>query len=241
MMITNKTIGAEHRGRRLKVPGRHEAVVIGVSAGGLKALKTILPVLPKDYAYPIFVVVHRYPKYQGDHFERFLDSECQIRVKQAENFEKAEQGTAYFAPPDRHMSIREDGTLALHEGEYVNFARPSVDVLFESAAAVYKDRLIGAVLTGANNDGSRGLGLIKNAGGLTIVQAPETAEVDIMPRAAIAIAKPDFIIQIKKMGHFLAGTIECGTDLPEYRGRADIGRPNFINSGVGTKWKMADI
>lgn len=180
------------------------AVVIGVSAGGMTALKTILPKLPRDFDLPIIIVSHRHPE-SDDFLERHLDSECAVTVKRACHNEKITPGTVYIAPPNHHLRITENFTFSLSQTPPVNHARPSIDVLFDSAAHVYGRQLTGIVLTGANDDGSRGLKKIKDTGGLTAAQDPETAEMPHMPRAAIAAANPPHIIPLLKIPEFLIG------------------------------------
>ncbi len=181
---------------------KYKAVVIGVSAGGAKALKTILKGLPSDFAFSVIIVVHRHSD-SDDYLERSLNSECKIRVKQADEKENIKSGVVYFAPPNYHLLIEDDNTFSMSLERDVNYARPAIDVLFESAAYVYGPELIGIILTGANNDGSQGLKKIKKMGGLTIVQRPETAEVEDMPRAAIAAVEPDHILPLEEIGPFL--------------------------------------
>jgi two-component system chemotaxis response regulator CheB len=109
----------------------------------------------------------------------------------------------YVAPPNYHLLIEDDGTFSMSVEGAVNYARPSVDVVFESAAEVYGQGLIGVILTGANKDGSLGLKKIKEAGGLVIVQTPETSEAADMPRAAIAAVNPDYVLPLEKIGPLL--------------------------------------
>jgi two-component system chemotaxis response regulator CheB len=181
---------------------KYKAVVIGVSAGGLKALKTILLGLPLNFAFSVIIVAHRHSD-SDDYLEQSLNSECEIRVKQADEKEAINDGVVYIAPPNYHLLIEDDNTFSMSVEGAVNYARPSIDVLFESAAYVYGPELIGVVLTGANYDGSRGLKKIKEMGGLTIVQTPETSEFDDMPRAAIAAVEPDHILPLEEIGPFL--------------------------------------
>lgn len=181
----------------------YEAVVIGVSAGGMDALRTVLPHLPEKFPVPVVVVQHQGPGTDG-YLAEYLDQRCAVRVKEAEEKEKLEPGQVYLAPADYHLLLEDDRTFSLTLESRVRFARPSIDVLFESAADVYGSRLIGIVLTGANDDGSRGLAAIKQRGGLAVVQDPATAEVDTMPKAAIRAAAVDFVLPLKAIGPFLA-------------------------------------
>jgi two-component system, chemotaxis family, protein-glutamate methylesterase/glutaminase len=165
---------------------------MGVSAGGLQTLKTILPALPADFPLPLAIVQHVGP--DSDSFlVDYLDELSAITIKEAEDKEPLSAGHAYFAPPGYHLLIELDRTFSLSVDERVNFARPSVDVLFDSAADVYGQALIGVVLTGANSDGAQGLKTIKARGGLAIAQNPRTAAMPTMPEAAIAAAKVDHI------------------------------------------------
>ena len=178
------------------------AVVIGASSGGQAAISTILAGLPKKIQFPIMIVIHR-GREVGDYLERSLDKKCRCRVKQADDKEVAKAGTVYVAPPDYHLLVEDGGSLALSTGLPVNYSRPSVDVLFESAAEVFGAELIGIVLTGANSDGSRGLKRIGELGGVTMVQDPDSAESPSMPRSAIAAAHPKFVLPIEKISKFL--------------------------------------
>jgi len=181
---------------------KYKAVVIGVSAGGSKALQILLPGFPVDFSIPIVVVQHISPESDG-YFIRHLNSVSQIKVREAVEKQKALPGRVYFAPPNYHLLIEEDGSFSLSVGERVNFARPSIDVLFESAACAWCPGLIGIILTGANNDGALGLKKIKEMGGYTIVQDPATAEVDSMPKAAIAKSRIDKILPLHQIADHL--------------------------------------
>ncbi|HCC54465.1 MAG TPA: chemotaxis protein CheB [Desulfobulbaceae bacterium] len=181
----------------------YEAVVIGVSAGGMHALRAILPSLPEKFPMPVVVVQHRGPEDDG-FFAQYLDQRCAVQVKEAEEKEEAAPGMVYLAPANYHLLLEDDRTFSLTMESRVRFARPSIDVLFESAADVYGSRLIGIVLTGANDDGSRGLAAIKKRGGLAIVQDPASAEVATMPRAALQAAEVDFVLPLTTIGPFLA-------------------------------------
>ncbi len=177
------------RGRRFR------AVVVGVSSGGVEALRVMLGGLPKDFPLPVMIVAHL--SHEADNgLARLLDDLCGIRVKEADELERAVAGTVYLAPPNYHLLVERDGTLSLSVDAPVRFARPSVDVLFESAADAFGPALIGVVMTGAGSDGSSGLKRIKEAGGVTVVQDPDEAAVDPMPRSAIETAFPDHIVPL---------------------------------------------
>ena len=177
----------------------YKIIVIGTSAGGMDALKKILPFFPPAFPVPIVIVQHVSSLSNG-FMIKYLNSICSIRVKEAEEKESLNPSTVYFAPPNYHLLIEDDHTLSLSVEKKVNYARPSIDVLFDSAAYAYGKSIIGVVLTGANNDGAKGLANIKKVGGYTIVQSPETAYADSMPRTAIAESTPDLIIPLEEIG-----------------------------------------
>lgn len=164
---------------------RSAAVVIGASAGALEALTRILPSLPAGYPLPIMVVVHVPPDKRSVLAELFR-AKCQLDVVEVEDKEPIRPGIVYFAPPDYHLLVEADRTLSLSNEEPVLFSRPSIDVLFESAAEVWGSDLIGIILTGANHDGAQGLKAVSAAGGSAIVQDPAEAFAAAMPEGALA-------------------------------------------------------
>ncbi|HXE98408.1 MAG TPA: chemotaxis protein CheB [Dongiaceae bacterium] len=175
-----------------------KAVVIGVSTGGVSALKMVLGALPADFPIPVLVVTHITPD-SDDGLAVLLDTLCAIRVKEADEHEALAPGTVYLAPANYHLLVERSDTLALSIDPPVNFARPAVDVLFESAAEVYGPSLIGVIMTGAGSDGSNGLLKIKNSGGVTIVQDPADAEMDSMPRSALKLLQADHVARLNKI------------------------------------------
>ena len=187
--------------------GAPQAVVIGASAGAFEALSVLLPGLPADYALPIMIVVHVPPDKKSLLAELFA-ARCSIAVREAEDKAPIEGGTAYFAPPDYHLLIEAEKTLALSSDEPVLFSRPSIDVLFESAADAYGEGLVGVVLTGANSDGARGLRAIVEAGGVGLVQSPEGAYAAAMPLAAIEACRHARILSLADIASYLR---EAGT------------------------------
>ena len=180
----------------------YEAVVIGVSFGGLKALQTILPAINLDFPAPIMVVQHQDPQ-ADDFLARHLDTLSVLKVKVAEEKETATPGIVYLAPANYHLLVEDDHTLSLSIDEKVNFSRPAIDVLFESAADAYGSRLIGIILTGANQDGSLGLKRIKEYGGLAVVQDPQTAKAPGMPEAALAATEVDHVLSLSGIASLL--------------------------------------
>lgn len=175
---------------------RYEAIVIGVSSGGMNAMKVMFSILPKDFNTPIIIVQHM-SSHSDSQWIKLLNDKSNLYIKEADEKEKIEHGNVYIAPPNYHLLIEKDKTFSLTIDERVNFARPSIDVLFESAAEAYKNKLIGVVLTGSNNDGTKGIKRIQECGGLAIIQDPETAESAYMPRSAIAAIKPDYILSLE--------------------------------------------
>ena len=181
----------------------YEAIVMGVSAGGFQALTILLPCLPKNFSLPVLIVQHTIPN-ADDFFPGYLSQKAHVPVRHAVDKEPVMPGIVYLAPPDYHLMVEYDRTLPLSVDDPVNFARPSIDVLFETAAAVYGPHLVGVILTGASADGSLGLKAVKDAGGLAIVQHPRTAEVDFMPKSAIRTVEVDAILPLKAIGKMLA-------------------------------------
>lgn len=180
-----------------------KAVVIGASAGGLAALSEIVASLRADFPVPVIIVQHRGPE-GNDLLSQLLDEKSAVHVKEAEEKEKLAAGVVYIAPANYHLLVEQDETLSLSAEEKVNFARPAIDVLFETAADAYGSSLIGIILTGASTDGSKGLKKIKESGGLAVVQDPATAQADVMPRAAIAATSVDHILPLAEIGPFLS-------------------------------------
>ncbi|GAB6041046.1 chemotaxis protein CheB [Endothiovibrio diazotrophicus] len=180
------------KGRGFKV------VVIGVSAGGVVALGRLLPRLPADFPLPLVVVQHLHPQ-GGEFLAASLDGRCRLRVKQADEKEALIAGTAYLAPPNYHLLIEADATLSLSLEGPVRYSRPSVDVLFDSAVEAFGGAVIGMVLTGANDDGARGLKRIKEAGGVALVQLPQSADYDSMPLAALAATEVDGVLELEAL------------------------------------------
>ena len=190
----------------------YQAIVMGASAGGTAALEKLLPLFPPNYPLPIIIVQHLHPL-QGSFLVEHYNSLCALRVKDADEKEEIKAGTIYFAPPNYHLLIEDDRTFALSVDRSVNFSRPSIDVLFESAVDAYHSHLIGVILTGANHDGAAGLRRIGRSGGLTIVQDPAGAEHSAMPKAAIAAADVDHILPLLEIGELLANKIFISHDV----------------------------
>ena len=179
-----------------------EAIVIGASAGAVEALGVLLPSVPRAARVPVIVVVHLTPNRQSLLPELFA-ARCAARVREPEDKEPVSPGTIWFAPSNYHLLIEHEHTFSLSVDEPVRYSRPSIDVLFESAADAYGKNLCAVVLTGANDDGAHGARTVRAAGGLVLVQDPETAEATMMPQAAIAAANPQLVAPLPEIAEFL--------------------------------------
>jgi two-component system chemotaxis response regulator CheB len=179
-----------------------DLVAIGTSWGGLDALSRLLPELPADFGAAVAVVQHRAPGSQGT-LEELLGERTPLELVELEDKTPVRPGCLYVAPADYHLLVEREGHFALSTEGRVQYSRPSADVLFETAADAYAERLAAVVLTGANADGAAGLVLVKAHGGTVIVQDPEEAEMPSMPRAAIAAAEPDAVLPLAGIAEFL--------------------------------------
>ena len=186
---------------------RPELVAVGASLGGLNALFTVLRDLPADLPVPIVMVQHRGVAADGALVD-LLQQITALVVVEADDKVALEPGTLYVAPPDYHLLVEDRGWLALSTEGPVRSARPSIDVLFESAADAYGGALVGVLLTGASADGAAGLARIKARGGRAIVQDPETAECATMPSAGIAATAVDYVLPLERIGEHLIAMVE---------------------------------
>jgi two-component system chemotaxis response regulator CheB len=180
-----------------------EAVVIGASAGGVEAVGTLLDALPQSFGAAVAVVIH-IPAANDSLLPRVLGARCPLPLRDVADKEAVESGTVYIAPPGYHLMIEPQKTFALSLDEPVHFSRPSIDMLFESAAHAYRERLLAIVLTGANADGAEGLRIVRELGGVAWVQEPQGAYAPTMPAAAIARAGADRILSVPQMASALA-------------------------------------
>lgn len=178
-----------------------DIVVIGTSMGGLSALQVVLGGLASDFPVAVAVVQHRH-KESGSALSQFLQRQIKLPIKEAEDKDLLRPGHIYLAPSDYHLLV-EPGYFSLSTDEPVSYARPSIDVLFESAADTYGERTIGVILTGANQDGTQGLARIKAAGGRAVVQEPTSAENKVMPQAAIDAVAIDQILPLAEIATYL--------------------------------------
>ena len=184
----------------------YELIAIGASWGGLRAVGEILGALPEDLDAAVVVAQHRRTETPDGGLASILGLRTQLGVRDADDKEPIEPGNVYLAPPDYHLLV-EQGHFALSVDEPVNYARPSIDVLFQSVAEAYDERAIGVILTGANEDGAAGLAQIRARGGVAIVQDPVGAERGEMPRAAIAATVADAVLPLDEIGPFIYGLV----------------------------------
>jgi two-component system, chemotaxis family, protein-glutamate methylesterase/glutaminase len=182
----------------------YDVICIGASWGGLNAVGQVLSDLPAAVDVPIVLAQHRSVDAQDGALAELLSGQSRRRVLDAEDKMRLEPGHVYIAPPDYHLLV-ERGSLALNVDERIQFARPSIDVLFESAADAYGSRVIGIILTGANEDGAQGLRHIKESGGVALIQDPAGATRRAMPDAAIATTVADAILPLDAIGKFVYG------------------------------------
>jgi two-component system, chemotaxis family, protein-glutamate methylesterase/glutaminase len=180
-----------------RTSGAFDVVALAASAGGLSALSHILEELPGDFPLPIVVLQHLDPRHRSLMAD-ILARRTRLAVKQAEEDEVIQPSTVYIAPPNNHLLVNPDGSISLTQTELVHFVRPSADLLFESLAASYKERVIVVVLTGTGTDGSMGVSAVKKMGG-TVIAQDETAEFSGMPSAAIATGDVDFVLPLKEI------------------------------------------
>jgi two-component system, chemotaxis family, protein-glutamate methylesterase/glutaminase len=187
-----------------------ELIVIGGSWGGMRAVGIVLEALPAGFEIPLVLAQHRPVTHGEEMLERVLARGSKLEIVPATDKEPLAPGRVYVAPADYHLLV-EPGHLALSADAPVEFSRPSIDVLFESAAHSYGPRAVGVLLTGANHDGATGLARIAAAGGFTVVQDPETAERADMPAAAIERGAARRVLPLERIGPFLA---ELGSGVP---------------------------
>jgi two-component system chemotaxis response regulator CheB len=180
----------------------YDVVVIGASWGGLKAIEQLLAALPAGFPVPIVVAQHRDADAEDQLLAKLLGRHTQLHVADAEDKAPLRPGTVLLSPPGYHVYVTE-GCVELSVDEPVQFARPSIDVLFESAADAYGPRVLGILLTGANADGADGLAEIARRGGQTIVQDPDSAERPEMPRAALRKLRPDHVLALDAVARLL--------------------------------------
>jgi two-component system chemotaxis response regulator CheB len=185
-----------------KIHNRFKAVVIGGSAGSFQGITRILAGLPEDFPLPVVLCLHRL-KHVRNGFIEALSIKSIKPVVEPYDKESIKKGKVYLAPANYHLSIELGHTFGLSTEEMINNSRPSIDITMETAAYVYKEKLIGILLSGANKDGAYGMQCIKNKGGLTMIQDPAECMIDTMPSAASSATTIDYILDIKDICNFL--------------------------------------
>jgi two-component system, chemotaxis family, protein-glutamate methylesterase/glutaminase len=180
---------------------RFEIVVVGTSLGGLKALETLLGGLETSFPLPIVIVQHRGTD-SGEGMRQYLQRHTPLRIREPEDKEQVVPGRVYLAPADYHLLLEERSVSLSTEGP-VRCARPSIDVLFESAADEYGKRTLGVIMTGAGIDGANGALRLKAAGGILVVQDPSTAECSTLPKSVMAVAGVDHVAALAELGSCL--------------------------------------
>lgn len=181
----------------------YEIVVIGASVGGLDAVGALLTHLPAGFGLPIAIAQHRSSSPTEGDLPAMWQRDSRLTVCEAEDKMPIAGGTVYVAPADYHLLIEMGGYFALSTDAPVLFARPSIDVLFQSASEAYGDAVIGVVLTGASQDGSHGLRTIRRRGGCALVQKPSTAECEVMPKAAIQATDVNHVLEVAELARVL--------------------------------------
>lgn len=184
-----------------------DIIVVGASAGGVEALKVLVPELPADLPASIFVVVHTGP--ENGRLANVLSRNGSMRTVRALNGSRILRSHIYVAPPDHHLML-ENNHMWLTVGPKVNRHRPAIDPLFESAAGAYGSRVIGVVLTGYLDDGSVGLAAIKGRGGIAVVQDPNDAVVPYMPRNALRLVRPEYCLPLSEIAPLLVRLVTGG-------------------------------
>ncbi|MGI9276634.1 MAG: chemotaxis protein CheB [Endozoicomonas sp.] len=177
-------------------------MVVGASAGGLEALKVLFQRLGKNFPFAVLVTKHLGVE-DEDGVLNVLDQEAEARVRLARDKQSIHPGEIYLAPGDYHLQVEDRGSMSLSADERVCHSRPSIDVLFQTAADVYGAEVIAVLLTGANRDGADGIVAVRNRGGMTIVQNPESSEVPVMPNAAVATGCVGHILELEQIAGFL--------------------------------------
>ena len=188
-----------------------DVVAMAASAGGLTALSNILSSLPPEFPGVVLVVQHLDPRHRSLMAE-ILSKRSPLEIREAKEGDTLSPKTVFIAPPNRHLLVNLDGTLSLSQSELVHFVRPSADLLFESVAAIYKDRAIAVILTGTGSDGTMGVQAIKKMGGTVIAQDERTSEFFGMPGAAINTGNVDFVLPLDEIASALVTLVMKGDD-----------------------------
>jgi len=179
-------------------------LVIGGSAGSLQVILSLLAVIGEDFPMPVLIVLHRNGGFESN-LEELFSLRTNLPIREVEEKDQLRAGTIYLWPADHHVLLEKDHSFSLDYSERVHFSRPSIDVIFRSAADIFGPGLVCLLLSGANADGTEGMQYVQEKGGLTIVQDPATADVPYMPQQAISRMKVDFIIPTDEIPGFIHG------------------------------------
>jgi two-component system chemotaxis response regulator CheB len=188
----------------------YDLIVMGASLGGFDALAVLLSGLPENFPWPLAVVQHRSVD-SDELLPILLGRTCRLPITEVEDKQPILPGTVYIAPANYHLLVEKDH-FALSVDERVQFARPSIDVLFESAADAYRDKVVAILLSGSNEDGAHGIARVNARGGLTLVQDPASAESARMPAAAIAASEVDYVLSLAEIAQFLNDLVHRSED-----------------------------
>lgn len=180
----------------------YKAIVIGGSAGSFQGIIKILGQIPPDFSLPIIIAMHRL-KHVRHGFAEVVSMKSHLRIVEPEDKETIRKGTVYLAPANYHLSVELGNHFSLSTEEMVNSSRPAIDITLSSAAYVYRNKLVGILLSGANRDGGMGMKAIKDKGGLTIIQEPTECMIDTMPKAALELTKVDYSLTIAEIVEFI--------------------------------------
>lgn len=187
---------------KYNLSNQYKAIVIGGSAGSFQGIMKILANLPANFELPVIMCLHRL-KHVRNGFMEALSLKSIIPVEEPHDKETIKKGKVYLAPANYHLSFELGNTFSLSTEDMVNNSRPSIDITLETAAYVYKNRVIGILLSGANRDGAMGMKKIKDRGGLTIVQEPSECMIDTMPTSAMKITEIDYVLKIDQIIDFI--------------------------------------
>ena len=211
-------------------------IVIGGSAGSIEVIINLLPYIPEDFPYPLVIILHRKSTAEY-HLEDVLGKKCKLKVLEIQDKMPLEGNKVYLAPGDYHVLADSEGSFCLDCSEKINFSRPSIDVSFDSFSAAFGENCLGILLSGANADGAAGLKRIKNEGGITIVQSPESAKVPAMPLAALSLFQPDMVVDVIQLVAIFNEL--CQLSLQQFRRKLKQGEE--IESGLPSVLIVDDI
>lgn len=181
---------------------KYKAIVIGGSAGSFQGITKILSNLTPDFKLPLILCLHRL-KHVRNGFVEALSLKSVMTISEPHDKENIKKGKVYLAPANYHMSVELGNYFSLSTEEMVNNSRPAIDITLGTSGYVYKEKLIGILLSGANKDGALGMKNIKNKGGLTIVQDPKECMINTMPTAALNNTEIDYIMNVDEIISFL--------------------------------------